>query len=61
MPVEHRASFELTESVTPLLWVLNNFKEVDFFLTFFLKDLQSLIQQKRCVNLDDVYLPPGLV
>lgn len=35
MPVEHRASFELTESVTLLLWVLNNFKEVDFFLTFF--------------------------
>lgn len=61
MPVEHRANFGHTEFVTPLLWALNNFKEVDFFLPFFLKDLQSLIQQKRHIILDDVCLPPGLV
>lgn len=61
MPVEHRANFEHTEFVTPLLWALNNFKEVDFFLPFFFKDLQSLIQQKRHIILDNVCLPPGLV
>lgn len=35
MPGEHRANLELTEFVTLLLWVLNDFEEVDFFLTFF--------------------------